>query len=820
MEGLGDELLEGIPDGIDGLHAHALAEADDDMDVELDGEFVDDDGSEWVSDSDDDDSNPAVDAPDAAGDSDGWEDAESDDDDAGVPADFNQPGHAPPAWDMDDPDHEFDGLDVTECVDQALALHAPGFHDIPAPVQQGITTHLTRRLFLESDAPAGPSEVPLAQRAQIAFMQYTSGRPTALLDLLREQFESTGLDLYGGRAHLMQFGVRAIQEESRLMSTLDFTRGGSDAEDAASETLSSTGWSDEDSDVSAEWEDDEADIDLDDAGAADGDAAHTGVNGHPLTPDLERAEYSTEDWDALTSASYYDSIRALHSTNLVTRDPRWPVQFAVRSDLSHFQCANYLALGEALPLWNGHLLQRPITLKNNFVITHSTPHWWTPDRVAGAAKERLVVSLDMAPITLAARNGYIVTGGDAGDLRFFCTQGAQPAPPPTASPTWGEAPLTEAELVAIMFKDDMYNSAQIIAGVVPGTYFAVIARNRGRVDVYRLPAHADGGAAVRPHGSPGSTIRPVFSLSGFRGCVNDAKVSPDLAHIACIGDGGKPWLVALEWSAAGDPRPTHRPIELDPTGDAGLQAFSATARIAGVNGDAAPNPRETPEQRARAFLGTVTSQYLTWSACSRRFAYSCDTQPCAFVWELADDGSADAGWGGNHDDDADHHETAAAPAAEDHAQDDGDDTDFVDAAATPARLLRVVATGQPTYAVHFNLRHASLLAVSNRHGFVQIIDVDAPAAHDVLPVTLARRSCAITGMQWSFDGQYLYAATRRRVLVFQVNRPRSLVETAVVRAVLRPPPGAPAVDWAAELSAEALDRVAGVFLDFDASLRH
>ncbi|KAJ3362953.1 hypothetical protein GGF32_005093 [Allomyces javanicus] len=175
-----------------------------------------------------------------------------------------------------------------------------------------------------------------------------------------------------------------------------------------------------------------------------------------------------------------------------------------------------------------------------------------------------------------------------------------------------------------------------------------------------------------------------------------------------------------------------------------------------------------PATARRAMLEEFTARYVAWAPCATRFAVSSNTHPCLFIF--------------------------TAPTL------DGES----------ARLEHVIFTAQSTYAVAFHPRDRSVFAVSNRHGFVQIIDIDAydplrvevpkgrtldeaAAAwsddtisdlvleaskypREIVPVWHRSTSCQTNGLQWSLDGQLLYIATNDRVLVYQFNRPPSLFD--------------------------------------------
>ncbi|KAJ3362956.1 hypothetical protein GGF32_005096 [Allomyces javanicus] len=486
-------------------------------------------------------------------------------------------------------------------------------------------------------------------------------------------------------------------------------------------------------------------------------------DGRPVAPDGWAIELRPDptlhdlggdlDWyQSMTSKEHFTSIRGLHSTRFVTRSPRWPVQFAVPSTTIHFQCANSLALGPFLPPFDGLVLQQPYTVRGDKIFTRSDPNWYSP-RCQNRKGHTCLETLDDCPLSITAQHGYMMTGSERGDLVFFCNQ------PPAADSENGGDSVPSLEMIALMDADDMYNSTQIIDGPFGG-YFGIAALNDGIVEIYPLPAHDVPNVTVRPHASPSSAVRRTWVVN-FPGCINDAKFSPDRQWLACVSDHGAVWLTRVQWAeplADGRvPSPKFgTPVRADLTHPVLLAVALHDAPTTHRRLDAAAAMRD--------LMARVTSQYVAWAPCATRFAVSCDTVPHVLVFA-------------------------------------------VDGESGPcARLEHVIGTAQPTYAIAFHPSDRSILAVSNRHGFVQVIDVEghvplklpevpkgcsledaavkwdketltmiAASAkrylRDVIQVTYgSKTSCVINGLQWTVDGRYLYIATNQRVLVYQFNR--------------------------------------------------
>ncbi|KNE67139.1 hypothetical protein AMAG_12212 [Allomyces macrogynus ATCC 38327] len=663
-------------------------------------------------------------------------------------------------WELDD----FE--DLVDDVDDVLAANVPYFMELPEHVQSAMSHYLARSLTRRA-----PGETEDA----VAALQ-GGGDDVPLLELIEQQMTAEEFQMRD-RADVFRFAMHALEM----------------AQDDSLYNEPST--------------DDEDEDDSDSESDAPGDDLVR------LQPDVDLIDEGGDSaWLAqICGKEYYESIRALDSAGdyrFLTRSPRWPILFELPSTANHFQCANGLALGPPVVRLDHLVLQQPITVEGESIRSHLDPIWsaWGR-RPKGAVSSDIELDTTPAwPLSIAAAHGFVVAGDEEGNLRFFChqplkdsvvsvvsvrdlpttppknsvemlaTAAATPDPLARSDATTYQSPPTPADdksddeeevpglqEIATFNLDDSYNSTQVVDGVLGG-YFAVASRNSGVIELYHLPHHGSQGA---PHRPPAPKVALVLSMQ-LRGCVNDAKISPDRHWLAAVGDHGNVWIARVEWDAhvaAADGTETKFPTPRVPN-DPVLVDLAHPVLIAAALTDSA---RAADAASAmRAMLAGFTSQYIAWAPCAMRFAISSDTHPYLFIF--------------------------AAPTLD----------------GAPARLEHVIGTAQPTYAVAFHPHYRSILAVSNRHGFVQIIDIDkcapprvavpegktleeAAAAWsndtinelmsaarrypcDIVPVRHKSTSCQVNGLQWSFDGQFLYIATYERVLVYQFNRPLSLFD--------------------------------------------
>ncbi|KAJ3371424.1 hypothetical protein GGF31_003349 [Allomyces arbusculus] len=464
---------------------------------------------------------------------------------------------------------------------------------------------------------------------------------------------------------------------------------------------------------------------------------------------------------------YYSSIRVLNSAGaccFLTRSPQFPIVFDLRSSANHYQCANALVLGAPMVRFDHLVLQQPITMDHDAILSHLDPTWYKR-RLSPGRTDILLASTRARPLSIAAAHGYLLVGDDEGNLAFYCYQ---PPLESLATATASDASIqctnskkqvARPQKLAAFYQDGACYSTQIFGGM-HGGYFAMVTQYSGVVELYLLPQHADPGADDTAHHEGVSSMQKIWLPE----CVNDAKISPDRRWLVAVGDRGNVWIARVEWDAATVDMPLDAPLPM--VNDFALIALEHPVlfAVALANSGQAVDPAGA----VRSMLADFTSQHIAWAPCATRFAVSSDTHPHLLVF--------------------------TTPILDDR----------------PASLEHVVFTVQPTYAVAFHPYDPSILAASNRHGFVQLIDVDAcdplrvevlegktleeavatwandtlsdlvTAAQryprDIVPVRHGSTSCQINGLQWSFDGQFLYIATYKRVLVHQFNRPPSLFD--------------------------------------------
>ncbi|KAJ3362952.1 hypothetical protein GGF32_005092 [Allomyces javanicus] len=506
--------------------------------------------------------------------------------------------------------------------------------------------------------------------------------------------------------------------------------------------------------------------------ATDSENESGGQSGDGLTelrPDIRMLDEGGHvEWLAeICCPEYYSSIRALDSAGacrFLTRSPQWPIVFDLPSSANHYQCANALALGSPIVRLNHLVLQQPITVDHDAVLSQLDLTWYKR-RLSHDHTHMFLASTKARPLSIAAAHGYLLVGDDEGNLAFYCYQ------PPLECLAMATASDLSIQLMndkkqvagprklAAFYQDGACYSTQIFGGM-RGGYFAMVTQYSGVVELYELPQHADLGANGAAHRAGVYSLHKIW----LRACVNDAKISPDRRWLVAVGDHGNVWIARVEWGALIVDQPLKAPLPV--MNDFFLIALEHPVLFAVALSDS--GQAIDPTEAMRVMLADFTSQQVAWAPCASRFAVSSDTHPYLIIF--------------------------SAPTFD----------------GAPARLEHVIGTAQPTYAVTFHPHDRSILAVSNRHGFVQIIDVDAcdppqvvvfegesleevaatwsanaisdlvAAAQwyprDIMPVRIGSMSCQINGLQWSLDGQFLYIATYKRVLVHQFNRPSSLFD--------------------------------------------
>ncbi|KNE60430.1 hypothetical protein AMAG_05818 [Allomyces macrogynus ATCC 38327] len=609
-----------------------------------------------------------------------------------------------------DSESGFDDFAVLrDIINDVLPMRVQVCREMPKDAQLAMAHYLAQSLLLHS-----PADV------EKAIKTVAEGDNGLLLDLIEEQMVHEEFQPHD-RIDAFRFALHALQMVE------DEGNG-----DAAADS--------------------ESDSESDSGSESDGDGLPKLRPGVRVLDEGGHVEWFAE----ICCPEYYSSIRALDSADtcrFLTRSSQWPIVFDLTSSANHYQCANSLALGAPIVRLDHLVLQQPITMDHDAILSHLDPTWFKR-RPSHGHTQMSLASTKARPLSLAAAHGYLLVGDDEGNLAFFCYQPLEILATATASDasiqsTNGKEQMAKPCKLAAYYQDGACYSTQIVDGM-HGGYFAVVTQYSGVVEVYELPRHTDPGANGAAHRAGVYSMQKIW----LRACVNDAKISPDHRLLVAVGDQGNVWIARVEWDA------------LDMVNNPVLIALEHPVLFAVALADS--GQAVGPAEAVRTMLADFTSQQLAWAPCATRFAVSSDTHPYLLVF--------------------------SAPAL------DGE----------RATLEHVVFTAQPTYAVAFHPHDRSILAASNRHGFVQIIDIDAcdqphvevsegkaveeaaamwsadaimelaAAARqyprEVVPVRVSSTSCQINGLQWSLDGQLLYIATCKRVLVHQFNRPSSLFE--------------------------------------------
>ncbi|KAJ3293565.1 Minichromosome maintenance domain-containing protein 2 [Rhizoclosmatium sp. JEL0117] len=295
----------------------------------------------------------------------------------------------------------------------------------------------------------------------------------------------------------------------------------------------------------------------------------------------------------------------------------------------------------------------------------------------------------------------------------------------------------------------------------------LVTRNARVVEVYLLRSQS----IEADDENPNSTRLPP--LLGFHAPTNDARFSPDGRYMAITGDEGGVWIVHMSYSFTGDldhQTPdddfdttlqyrhfgTPKQIPLDC-----LFAPMVDAPIA-VSKPFVLEDLDFPRVAARN-LSDLIVLYCSWNTTSRFLAVSCDNLPYLLIIDAVQFG-----------------------------------------------VVFKIDAATSTYSVAFHPTKPYLLAFSNRHGDVHIVDLTAELPDDVSitppnkqprfvypPRQILRhnfkrvhptvndalsdapnRAEAINGLLWSEDGTRLYVATDSRVLMHTVleREPPSLHE--------------------------------------------
>jgi hypothetical protein len=395
--------------------------------------------------------------------------------------------------------------------------------------------------------------------------------------------------------------------------------------------------------------------------------------------------------------------------------------YHVPSSSNHFQCANALTLGTRLPMstidgtvW----CQRPtLVCLNRIVQTRWNGEW--PDKEIK----------DLYPFTTYSAQGEPFPPFNSQVNRLFR---AGPSDPICTDQAYGffangserhiELHSHENVLLLSIPTEFMSNSLQIIRRRHDSDfeYFLMAARNNGSLSVWTIPRP--------PH------VRKMMNKQDFvsvtapfaRKPINDARISPNGRLVAAVGDLGLICVLPVKDDDS-------KSIE-----DGGWFIQE-------------PECRHLPVPDLSKLLNlpptTFQAQYLAWHPESELFATSCDSHPCALIWNVE-------------------------------------------------QCLQVIPCGAETFAIAWNPVVHGLLAVANRYGFVHLLDntelMNDIARGDLLETTVVlttrdiliadckRTSFApsgyslrhyfhqITGIKWDASGRFLIEATNARTLIWSL----------------------------------------------------
>ncbi|KAI9343536.1 hypothetical protein BDR26DRAFT_858277 [Obelidium mucronatum] len=521
-----------------------------------------------------------------------------------------------------------------------------------------------------------------------------------------------------------------------------------------------------------------------------------------------------------------------HSTSLdfFLTTPGHPYQWAhSASDAYHHQCARYMVLGEQEPVTFFHLsqtesppddsrlfatmaqepnfskpwtvhLQRPLTCMSRHLMRCGanavsdgrsaaqrmewgqlgigfapdvfpyTKYLSRPDDDMVTPKDERLMSLPAEVVSMDMAFGFLAIGFDDGILAAFCVEKGLPH-------------LILYETASN--RNDMFNSVHISRRIVRKVgsddmtdedkpfeheYTLLVTRNMGAVDVHVLSKHQlqerekENSTVVCPNHD--LATKCTKSLDGFISPPNDARLSPDGRFLACVGDDGGVWIAPMTYSSSED-KDANAIEEFDAT--LPIRQFGAFQKLdLGYLFAPMTDPpiaisdatRVTGRRHRQRDVLSLTMQYMSWSCGSRYFAASSDSFPWVLIFDVENEG----------------------------------------------RVVCRLDAGNPTFAVAFHPTNPYVLAFSNRMGYVHIVDLTEYLKNPLKETSMSTQPpfiypprqilrhdyqvpgtggttstggrflqesfsgivAKINGILWSDDGQRLYVATNRRVLMHTV----------------------------------------------------
>ncbi|CAO3658153.1 unnamed protein product [Umbelopsis ramanniana] len=378
------------------------------------------------------------------------------------------------------------------------------------------------------------------------------------------------------------------------------------------------------------------------------------------------------------------------------------------------------------------------------------------------SRDDAYISLGFEPLCLDHNYGYMAVGGLEGELLVYCN-----VDPVNPVKIWGTKFKRKNNVML------MTNAVQIVRWRTDnGTYkhMLVACMNEAGVLVYNLPPHHECAKMARNFSrrctrSANQGLSFHSHLRDFQQSpINDARVSPDGNHMVFVGDDSRLFIRDV--------------IRSDDGAESSNISFGPTQVLT-----IPPDLLTQYSARSSTIHDTTTnshysSQHVAWSNDSTLFAHTSDSHYCVLVWSVE----------------------------------------------SKEILLSVDAAGF-TYAITFHPSMRSILAFSNRYGYFHTVDLNQTIrvnqhqesigsednflssiesnshstksalerSSTIIPrqeITMVsfrgekntklRILAKINGLCWSGCGQYLYVATKKRVLVYEFmsRGVRSLVELA------------------------------------------
>ncbi|GAA5796475.1 hypothetical protein HPULCUR_001847 [Helicostylum pulchrum] len=340
------------------------------------------------------------------------------------------------------------------------------------------------------------------------------------------------------------------------------------------------------------------------------------------------------------------------------------------------------------------------------------------------------LSLGFEPQCLAQKYGYMAIGGVEGEFELYCC--IDPAIPVKI---WGTKFKGKDNVML------MTNSIQLVRWENKITqeyqHMLIGCMNEAGLLFYHLPPHREC-KSFRGQKNVESIVKLHSHLRSFNGVpINDTKLSPDGSKLVCVGDDNIVFIIHV--------------FHCNTTG---AISFSPPTEMV--------IPPQIFQQKSMKPT-PYSSQYVCWSASSQYFAHTSDSHNLVLIWRTC----------------------------------------------TREILYAIDAVGY-TYAISFHPKLDNILVFTNRYGYFHTIDLSnilrfgqqtnysrghkclatcnqdlyhavfhtshLQINHEITMVsfrgeidTRLRILAKINGIEWSKDGNYLYLATKKRVLAYQFN---------------------------------------------------